>query len=203
MLIYTALYVPFKLAFAAGLEETEVYMGKVDWIVDFIFIADLFVNFLTSYEKRDGLMEVRVPYIAKNYLRGWFIIDFFACFPVQLIEPILKEAGAETSDGEFNNLLKLAKVPRFYRLIRVFRLIRLFRFSRSLRNVFKLMNINAGVGKLVTVLITVFFMVHLIACVWYGIAEFSDFEADSWVVRKGLTTRSVTEKYVNAWYWSF
>lgn len=80
---------PFKLAFAAGLEDTEVYMGKVDWIVDFIFIADLFVNFLTSYEKRDGLMEVRIPYIAKNYLRGWFIIDFFACFPVQLIEPIL------------------------------------------------------------------------------------------------------------------
>lgn len=89
VLIYTALYVPFKLAFAAGLEDTEVYMGKVDWIVDFIFIADLFVNFLTSYEKRDGLMEVRIPYIAKNYLRGWFIIDFFACFPVQLIEPIL------------------------------------------------------------------------------------------------------------------
>ena len=82
VLIYTALYVPFKLAFAAGLEHTEVFMGPIDWVVDIIFIMDLFINFITAYEKRDGLQEMRIGLIAKNYVRSWFIIDFLACFPV-------------------------------------------------------------------------------------------------------------------------
>ena len=75
-LVYTALYVPFKLAFSSGLEHTEFYMVYIDWIIDIIFIMDLFINFITAYEKRDGLQETRLPEIAKNYLRGWFIIDF-------------------------------------------------------------------------------------------------------------------------------
>ena len=158
-------------------------MGPIDWVVDIIFIMDLFVNFMTAYEKRDGLQETRLGLIAKNYLKGWFIIDFMACFPVQLIEPLLMQAGAESGKGQFNEVLRLAKIPRFYRLIRVFRLIRLFRFSRALKSVFKLMNINAGVGKLVTVLITVFFMVHIVACLWYGVADYSNFDPECWVVR--------------------
>ena len=72
-----------------------------------------------------------------------------------------------------------------------------------MNNVFRLMNINAGVGKLVTVLVTVFFMVHIVACLWYGIADLSNFEPDCWVVRKELQTSGVWESYVTSWYWSF
>ena len=57
-------------------------MVYVDWIIDIIFIMDLFINFITAYEKRDGLQETRIKKIAIHYIRGWFIIDFLACIPV-------------------------------------------------------------------------------------------------------------------------
>lgn len=74
-------------------------MVYVDWIIDIIFIMDLFINFITAYEKRDGLQETRIKKIAKNYLRGWFIIDFLACIPVQLIEPLLVSGSDSAGSG--------------------------------------------------------------------------------------------------------
>ena len=74
-------------------------MVYVDWIIDIIFIMDLFINFITAYEKRDGLQETRIKKIAINYLRGWFIIDFLACIPVQLIEPLLVSDSVQSGGG--------------------------------------------------------------------------------------------------------
>ena len=74
-------------------------MVYVDWIIDIIFIMDLFINFITAYEKRDGLQETRIKKIAINYLRGWFIIDFLACIPVQLIEPLLVSGSDSIQSG--------------------------------------------------------------------------------------------------------
>ena len=74
-------------------------MGHVDSIIDIIFIMDLFINFITAYEKRDGLQETRIKKIAINYIRGWFIIDFLACIPVQLIEPLLVSGSDSVQSG--------------------------------------------------------------------------------------------------------
>lgn len=74
-------------------------MVYVDWIIDIIFIMDLFINFITAYEKRDGLQETRIKKIAINYIRGWFIIDFLACIPVQLIEPLLVSGSDSVQSG--------------------------------------------------------------------------------------------------------
>lgn len=57
-------------------------MEIVDWIVDILFILDLFVNFFMAYERRDGTSETRMKFIAKDYLRSWFFVDLIACIPV-------------------------------------------------------------------------------------------------------------------------
>lgn len=50
----------------------------IDWIMDSLFICDLFVNFISAYELEDGTMQVKLLMIANNYIRSWFFIDFFA-----------------------------------------------------------------------------------------------------------------------------
>lgn len=87
ILIYTAIYVPFKLSFVPP-GSSLPFWDKVDTIVDILFISDLFINFLLAYEKRDGSPETRISKIGAKYLRGWFIVDFIACIPVDLFEPL-------------------------------------------------------------------------------------------------------------------
>jgi hypothetical protein len=50
-----------------------------------VFGLDLFVQFFFAYEKSATEIEERLPYIAVNYLKGWFAIDFMACFPFEHI----------------------------------------------------------------------------------------------------------------------
>ena len=87
ILIYTALYVPYKLSFIP--QGTKLpFWDFCDNIVDFLFFCDLFVNFLSAYENRDGTFETRPKLIAKKYIRSWFLVDFIACIPVDIFEPL-------------------------------------------------------------------------------------------------------------------
>jgi hypothetical protein len=46
---------------------------------------DLFLNFLFAFDKSATEVEDRLPFIAGNYLKTWFAIDFMACFPFEHI----------------------------------------------------------------------------------------------------------------------
>ena len=200
ILIYTAIYVPFKLSFIPPAVKVP-FWDSFDTFVDGIFITDLFINFISAYERRDGSHECRPKIIAKAYLKSWFIVDFIACIPVEIFEPLFMIGNDPTVD--FGNISRLSKLPRLYRLIRLIRLFRLFKFSRSLRSVFKILHVNQGVGKLITVLISVLFIVHFIACLWYALADINGFEADTWVMRMDLLYADTFHKYGTAMYWAF
>ena len=51
MLIYTALYMPYKVAF---LDDVSVASSTIDWLVDSLFMVDILINFLSAYEEADG-----------------------------------------------------------------------------------------------------------------------------------------------------
>jgi hypothetical protein len=48
LLIYTATYVPFKVAFV---DETSASLFAWDLVVDALFFIDIFVNFFAAYEE--------------------------------------------------------------------------------------------------------------------------------------------------------
>ena len=83
-IIYTAIYVPFKVAFLPG-DLKIPFLDWVDTIIDYIFVIDLFVNFFAAYEKSTDFIEYRFTRIVANYLKGWFLIDFVACFPFEML----------------------------------------------------------------------------------------------------------------------
>jgi hypothetical protein len=42
---------------------------------------------------------------------------------------------------------------------------------------------NAGIVRMITVTISVFFLVHLVGCIWFLSSKLDDFNPDTWVVR--------------------
>ncbi len=71
-------------------------------------------------------------------------------------------------------------------MIRIVRLFRLLKFNQSLNNILSMFGISKGVGKLITVLLSVAFVVHMVACGWYYIDDSNGMEPDCWVVRQKL-----------------
>ena len=56
----------------------------IDLIVDIMFIADILINFRTTY-LHNGEVETDPQKIAINYVKGWFVIDTIAALPFDLL----------------------------------------------------------------------------------------------------------------------
>ena len=123
LLLYTALYVPFKVCFV---ETTSDFGFLLDLVVDFLFLTDIVLTFNTALEESSGLYNVSRGAICKSYCRGWFFIDFLTSLPFQILEKIQPDNIAATGDSR-QKMLRLMRIPRLYRLVRILRLFKLLR----------------------------------------------------------------------------
>ena len=62
-----------------------------DVIIDILFVMDMFVNFRTAYFDTNDTLIVSPCKIAIQYIKSWFIVDFFACFPFQYLAMLSDE----------------------------------------------------------------------------------------------------------------
>lgn len=172
ILIYTALFTPFTIAFEKNEKgEVRTYM---DLAADFVFVIDIFVNFFSAYFDTEDNLVVSKKKIAKNYLSGWFWIDFLSVIPFELFFP----------ESKYNSLAKLIKVARLYRLLKLTKLMRILKILREknklLRIMTELLRIGIGVERLFIAIVSVILFCHLGACLWYLISEMTD-DPNSWV----------------------
>ena len=83
LLIYTATYMPFKLAFISDADTNTSFI--VDNVVDFMFMFDMCVNFNMPIRNKDDTYEFSRKIVAMTYLKSWFFIDLMASLPMTLI----------------------------------------------------------------------------------------------------------------------
>ena len=78
LLIYTAIFVPYRTAFVDG---TSMEMIIFDTMLDSLFVADVFINFFSAFERKDKTIEMRHAYIVVEYIKTWFFLDVMSCIP--------------------------------------------------------------------------------------------------------------------------
>ena len=76
-LSFTAIFVPYRLAF---IEEYSLGFSIVEYFVDVIFLADLILTFFTAIYDNEHKLITNKKVIARNYLKGWFLIDLIAWY---------------------------------------------------------------------------------------------------------------------------
>lgn len=103
LVLYTAVFTPYQTAFLLNEEEATMTRNKnagtrtespesshanplviIDLIVDLMFIADILINFRTTY-LHNGEVVTNQKKIAINYVKGWFVIDTIAAVPFDLL----------------------------------------------------------------------------------------------------------------------
>jgi len=123
LLIYTAIFVPYSVAFS---ESEEKSMAQT--VIDILFTIDIFINFLSGYEDiAEGKVVTDLKLIARTYVCSWFIPDVMACIPFGLFTP--KGGSAERANS--SKLIRLSRLPRLYRLIRILRMMKMIKILKN------------------------------------------------------------------------
>lgn len=175
LVLYTAIEVPFVSAFVLDDERTERSQPNytnseprldffetlkkrypesypllyTDLIIDVLFMIDILMNFRTTYVKEGEVLITNPWKIAVHYLKTYFLVDFVAAIPWDLL-------ASFNSGTEENTML--------FSLLKTARLLRLFRAARKLDRNYEYMT------SLLFLMIMFFMLVaHWLACIWYAI----------------------------------
>lgn len=195
LVLYIAVIQPFRIGFDSYASSGS-FIFYFEWMIDIVFIIDLVINFRTGYvDVNTGKIVLRGFKIAKNYLAGWFIIDFASAVPWDLV--IQNLTGGQDD-------VRLLKTVRLVRLIRLGRLAKVQRSMGRLAEAASIEREHRGVIAAL-VMLTVFS--HSLACLWAAIPRFTaspqeSISMDSWYTAQGMLDEPALTQYTAALYWA-
>lgn len=165
VLLVTCLLTPYQIAFVAKSSSTEIILNK---ITDILFGLDIAVIFNSEfYDHEMNLVTDRFT-IAKNYCRGWFVIDCLAIIP---FDQILENA----TNSRTNSLARLAKIGRLYKLVKLTRLLRILKIMKEKSKLLKYINEFLKVGlsfeRLFFFMLVFIILSHISTCLWVMVAS--------------------------------
>lgn len=123
LMVYTALIMPYRLAFSEQVFWDEWTIVEV--AVDLMFLLDVGINFFSVTINEDGTFETNRSTIICTYLKRWFFIDMISSFPSTLID--YASGGDTMPKGKYNGLVRLARLPRLYKLLRIVRVVKVLK----------------------------------------------------------------------------
>ncbi|ETL82606.1 hypothetical protein L917_17249 [Phytophthora nicotianae] len=196
LVLYTTLVVPYRVCFQV---EAGGGFAVVETMMDVAFFIDIVFNFITGLQLPSGEVTYNFRVIVKAYLRGWFTVDFFSTLPFESLAKLF---------GVGNNAhaaLLSAKLLRGLKVLRLFKLARIRRLGKVFANLEDAVYTNQSLISLAKLALTMLFIAHLVACLWYAIGK-TDSE-ESWLISisldpAGVVTDTDSLQYVRSMYWA-
>ncbi|KAH8070690.1 voltage-gated potassium channel [Aureococcus anophagefferens] len=105
-------------------------LGRMNRVMDVVFIVDLVLNFRTGYFTSDGILVMSPGAAARHYLLTWFTLDFVSSMP-PVLEVLLALIGAAAGGAD---KLSSAKVFKLIKVMKVFKALRIGKFLKLLSN---------------------------------------------------------------------
>ncbi|XP_061666369.1 potassium voltage-gated channel subfamily H member 4-like [Syngnathoides biaculeatus] len=159
---YVAVTVPYNVSFTPR-DDDAVAAGRStivsDIAVEMLFIADIILNFRTTFVSQSGQVVYRSRSICIHYATTWFFVDLVAALPFDLLYAF---------NITVTSLVHLLKTVRLLRLLRL--LQKLDRYSQYS-------------AMVLTLLMSVFaLLAHWMACIWYMIGRKELETSESWEI---------------------
>jgi hypothetical protein len=82
LVVFQIIYIPYVIGFSP---PPDPPLEAVQLFTDIIFIVDVFAQFNISNKDSNGRYVVRRRDVCKQYLFGWFVVDFVAALPFDKI----------------------------------------------------------------------------------------------------------------------
>ena len=159
-----------------------------------MFFIDMIIIFNTATYDDDFHVNTDRASITMDYLKSWFILDFFCIIPFDYI----------FSSGSSSNIVRLARIGRVNKILKLIKLMRLTRIRRthsrsclsSLTDYFKLSSSEKWFASFLGYFCLT---AHIICCLWLITAKF-DQSCDSWL--NSVDDKSNSEIYLTSFYFT-
>ena len=171
LLMVEAFLIPFLITFSPL--NLSSYQLTIQLIETF-FVFDIIYTFNTEVYYNGALFSSRL-YIAKHYLKGWFIFDFIAVFPFELLIPEVN------MNAEY--LYISANTTQALKFLWLVKLVRLFQTRKLVYDIedFFVSSVFLGPIRAVEFLFSAFIWTHWLTCMIYAFfARGLDAEPSLW-----------------------
>ncbi|WZN64952.1 voltage-gated ion channel protein [Chloropicon roscoffensis] len=172
LLLFTIIVTPFEVCFLSS-DLIPTWLLVVNYFVDSSFFTDLLLNFnRMTFDETTGIPVSDVKILRKQYLRGYFFVDFVSCLPFDQLAILF---GAGEADGEALKILRLLK------LVRLAKLIKMINSQELMQRAQEFFEFRHGTRRLLRFIFISMFISHFMACGWHVVAriEEPDFDGES------------------------
>ncbi|KAK3277290.1 hypothetical protein CYMTET_14692, partial [Cymbomonas tetramitiformis] len=83
LVIYSSFQIPFLLSFGMSPVDSQI----LDQLVDYMFMIDMVLSFITGFFDEHGIAVMRLRDIRRRYFVSWFWVDLVATFPFEVPRP--------------------------------------------------------------------------------------------------------------------
>jgi hypothetical protein len=185
LICFSCVIVPYQFAF----EQDNALTGfQYIYLIDLFFVADIILNCFTTFRSQ-GIEVTDAKACARHYARGRMTVDILGSLPLDLLAWVL------IGDGQLlgGSMVLALRLLRLLRIVRLFVILRRWEdFSWS----------NPGALSVVKFLVSVFILMHWLACIWFFASFAGGFPADSWTARAGIVDSGAIEQYIRSLYWT-
>lgn len=195
LILYCIIVNPIEIAFI----ENEKATFYINLFVDFMFMTDVVLYFFRAFERKNNEVKDDRCLIVKNYLCGWFLLDFISAFPYTLI------FQSNNHVGEIVRISRLTKMTKMIRLLRFLRSIKFFNQTEKLPGCLKkLLHQDSFIKGIFRTGLFTLLMVHIVACLWKFAAEFDQNEVkdSNWLKEEAFKNLTDFEIYIACLYWA-
>lgn len=189
---FLLVWMAFSLPVTVGFKVHNEFLEKLDLLIDLAFLCDLVLGFLTTFEDRNKQTVTDLKTIAKEYLTGWFIVDFVSSLPVQWL-------GLE--------IYVPTQALRAVKMLKLLKLLRIFRLGRMIGKIQERFQIKHATVMIVQFMFIILFAAHWLGCFYFYVSDSLD-EEFTWLTQYLIDTgspigeRSAGAKYVASLYWA-
>jgi len=172
-------------------------------ICDLLFLIDIFISFVTPYERQDGSKECNIKKIAIHYCFTQLAVDLQAVFPTEFIEMSVSPMLPFLKFSAQNRVMQRSG------LIRIIRITKMLKLGKYNALVFRLIDqylqLKPTEARVLVVCSVSFFIVHIFACLFYIIARVKNFDDTTWVGNNRYLTVDDNgfQAYYFVMYWAF
>jgi hypothetical protein len=159
LIVYSVLSIPFIIGFRYPVNQTPS-LAFLNIMVDVMFGLDMLASARTAYvDKAVDRLVANPAKIRKNYLKSWFVIDFFSTVPIdKIVEYFTAGTGSDV------RTLKMIRVLRLVRLLKLFRLAKMSKISQVIE---REVDIDPIVWRLLSLFSQMAICAHLLGCFWF------------------------------------
>ena len=123
LIVYNVIWIPLEVSQMAVADTVH---SKIDFVLDFFFYVDIFVNFRTAFINKENELVLEPRVIAKRYLYGSFLVDLVATLHWEVFLTGITPFHTEQQEGSAVRAVSVLRLPRLLRLLRLFKKLDVF-----------------------------------------------------------------------------